>query len=38
MALLIGYTLAFLGAGWFCMRIPRVEMAVRSSPSARSCR
>jgi hypothetical protein len=29
MALLIGYTLAFLAAGWFCLRIPKVEIAGR---------
>jgi hypothetical protein len=29
MALLVGYTLAFLAAGWFCLRVPRVELAGR---------
>jgi hypothetical protein len=29
MSLLVGYTLAFLAAGWFCLRNPRVEIAGR---------
>ncbi len=28
-AILIAYTLAFLGAGWLCLRIPKVETAGR---------
>lgn len=29
MAILVVYTLAFLSAGWFCLRIPKVETAGR---------